>query len=147
MSLECVLVDADRRLGRERRDKLCEHFQPADQGCLPIHELLRRALRVVHEYCVFTAPLSRSTSGGVSGKPRCMDQQKPKTQIKMKDAKKCRAIYCVSCRTGCKSSEKIWSMKIVLQSHGETLRLRIKTLPVLLMNYHGVTSKSGTGFG
>ena len=32
-------------------------------------------------------------------------------------------------------SEKIWSMKEVLQSHGETLRLRIETLPVLLMNY------------
>ena len=32
------------------------------------------------------------------------------------------------------SREKL-SMKVVLQSHGETLRLRIKTLPVLLMNY------------
>ena len=31
-------------------------------------------------------------------------------------------------------SERIWSMKVVLQSHGETLRPRIKTLPVLLMN-------------
>ena len=26
-------------------------------------------------------------------------------------------------------------MNVVLQSHGETLRLRINTLPVLLMNY------------
>ena len=38
-------------------------------------------------------------------------------------------------------------MKVVLQSHGETLRLRINTLPVLLMNYHGVASKSATGLG
>ena len=26
-----------------------------------------------------------------------------------------------------------WSMKVVLQSHGETLRIRLKILPVLLM--------------
>ena len=41
----------------------------------------------------------------------------------------------MTCGTGCRSSEKIWSMKAVLQSHGETLRLRIETLPVLLMSY------------
>ena len=29
----------------------------------------------------------------------------------------------------------MWLMTVVLWSHGETLRLRIKTLPVLLMNY------------
>ena len=57
------------------------------------------------------------------------------TKIKMKDAKKYKAIYCMTCRTGCRISEKIWSMKVVLQRHGETLRPRIKTLPVLLMNY------------
>ena len=49
-------------------------------------------------------------------------------QKKMKDAKKYRAIYRMDCRTGCRSSEKFWSMEVVLQSHGETLRLRIKTL-------------------
>ena len=41
----------------------------------------------------------------------------------------------MTCRTGCKISERNWSMNVVLQSHGETLRLRIKTLPILLMNY------------
>ena len=60
-----------------------------------------------------------------------INQQKPK---KMKDAKKYKAIYCMNWVIGYRSSEKIWSMKVVLQSHGETLRLRIKTLPVLLMN-------------
>ena len=44
------------------------------------------------------------------GETRCIDQQKPKTLMKMKDAKKYRAIYCTTCRTD------------------------IKTLPVLLMN-------------
>ena len=65
----------------------------------------------------------------------CINQQKPKTYIKMQDAKKYKAIYCMTCRTGCRISEKIWPMKVVLQSHGETLRLRIKILQVLLMSY------------
>ena len=60
-----------------------------------------------------------------------MNQQKPKTQINMNDAKKYKAICCMTCRTGCRSSEKIWSVKVVLQSHGEALRLRIETLAVL----------------
>ena len=64
-----------------------------------------------------------------------INQHKPKTKIKMKDTKKYKTIYCVTCRTGCRSSEKNWSMNAVLQSLGETLRLRIETLPVLLMNY------------
>ena len=41
----------------------------------------------------------------------------------------------MTCQTGCRSSEKIWSMNVVLQSHEETLRQRIGTLPVLLMNH------------
>ena len=69
------------------------------------------------------------------GETRCLNRQKPKTQIKMKDAKKCKTIYRMTCPTGCRISERIWSMNVVLQSHGETLHLRIKTLPVLLMNY------------
>ena len=69
------------------------------------------------------------------GETCCINQQKPKTKVKMKDAKKYRAIYCMTFRTGCRISEIIWSMKVVLQSHGETLSLRIETLPVLLMNF------------
>ena len=64
-----------------------------------------------------------------------MNPQKPKTKIEIKDAKKYKAIYCMTCRTGCRISERIWSMNVVLQSHGETLSLGIETLPVLLMNF------------
>ena len=60
--------------------------------------------------------------------PRCRDQQKPKT--KKKDTKKYKAIYCMNCRTGCRSAEKIWSTKAILWCHWETWNLRIKTLPV-----------------
>ena len=53
----------------------------------------------------------------------------------MKATEKYKAIYSMTCRTGCRISEKFWSMKIVLWSQGETLRQRIETLPVLLTNY------------
>ena len=64
-----------------------------------------------------------------------MNQQKPNTKIKIKDAKKYRAIYYMNCRIGCRNSERISSMNLVRQSHGESLSLGIETLPVLLMNY------------
>ena len=68
------------------------------------------------------------------GETRCINQQKTNTKIKMKDAKKYKAIYYVTCRTGCMSSERIWSMNVVLWSHVETLSLDIETLAVLLVN-------------
>ena len=34
---------------------------------------------------------------------------------KVKDAKKYKAIFCMTCRTGYRSSEKFWSMKVLLQ--------------------------------
>ena len=40
------------------------------------------------------------------GETRCINQQKPKAKIKMKDAKKYKAIYYMTCRTGCRSSER-----------------------------------------
>ena len=43
-----------------------------------------------------------------------INRQKPKTILKMKDTKKYRAIFCMTCRTGCRSSEKFWSMKVAL---------------------------------
>ena len=66
---------------------------------------------------------------------RCQNPKKPKTQIKMKTTKKYKVNYCMTCRTGYRSSERIWLMKAFLQSHKETRRLGIETLPVLLMNY------------
>ena len=50
----------------------------------------------------------------IFGETHCIDPQKPKTKIKMKDAKKYKAIYCVTCRIGCRSSQRIWSMNVVL---------------------------------
>ena len=47
---EGVLVEADRRLGREKQ--LGEHFRPANPDCQPIHELLRHAFHAVHECCL-----------------------------------------------------------------------------------------------
>ena len=40
---------------------------------------------------------------------RCINQQKPKTKIQMKDAKKYNAIYYMNCRIGCRSTERIFS--------------------------------------
>ena len=64
------------------------------------------------------------------GQTRCIDQQKPTTQIKMKDARKYRAIYCMTCRTGHRSSDKIWSMKVVLWSHGRDTSSSSHELPM-----------------
>ena len=68
------------------------------------------------------------------GETRCMNQQKPKSKIKMKDAKKNRAIYHMNCRIGYKNSQRIWSMNVVRQSHGETLSMDVEILPILPMN-------------
>ena len=66
---------------------------------------------------------------------RCIDSQKPKTQIKMKDTKKYRAIYCMNDLIGYKNSGRIWLMKVLQQSLGETQSKEVMTLPSHLMNY------------
>ena len=68
------------------------------------------------------------------GETRCINQQKPKTIRKM-DAKKYKAIYCMICRIGCRSSEKNLLMKVLQQSDGETQSEEVKTLPSLLINF------------
>ena len=67
------------------------------------------------------------------GETRWTDLQKPKGHKNEGD--EVRAICYMNCRIGCNSSENIWLMNVVLQSHGETLSLDIETLPALLMNY------------
>ena len=47
------------------------------------------------------------------GETRCMNGEKPKTIIKMKDTKKYRAIYCMNCMIGYRNSERVWSMNVV----------------------------------
>ena len=90
-------------------------------------------------------------SGSMSEELRRNPMHKPtetENIKKMKDAKKYRAIYCMTCPIGYRCADRIWLMKVLLESHGETTRLRIKTLPVLLMNYQwSRESKSGTRFG
>ena len=66
-------------------------------------------------------------SGSTSEEVRETCSINKKTKIKVKEEKKYKAIYRIS--------ERIWSMKVVLQRHGETLRLRIESLQALLMNY------------
>ena len=69
---------------------------------------------------------TQERSGSSFGETRCINQQKPKTKLKMKDAKKYKVIYFMTCRIGCWSSKRIWSMNVVFQSHGETLSLDIE---------------------
>ena len=57
----------------------------------------------VHRYTENPVP-ERS---GSTSEERCINPQKPKTKIKMKDAKKYKAIWCMTCRTGCRISERI----------------------------------------
>ena len=66
-----------------------------------------------------------STSEELRGNPLHRSTETENT--KMKETKKYTAIYCMNCRIGCRSSEKIWSMKVVLHNHRETRRLGIET--------------------
>ena len=89
----------------------------------------------VNRYTENPVPERSGSTSEEIGETRCIKAQKPKTKIKMQDAKKYKAIYCMTCRIGCRSSKRIWSMNVILQSQWETLSLDIETLPVLLMNY------------
>ena len=66
-------------------------------------------------------PAERSGSAGEEslGNP-LRKPAKKQTPIKMKETRKYRVICCMSCQTGCRSSERIWMMKVILWSHGET---------------------------
>ena len=77
---------------------------------------------------------SGSTSEGLRGNSlhRSTETENKK---KMEKQKRYKAIYCMTCLIGCRSSKRIWSMNVILQRHGETLSLDIERLPDLLMNY------------
>ena len=79
---------------------------------------------------ISTENFATERSGSVSAESRGDPLHK-----QIKETRKYRAIYCMTCWTGYRNSEKNWLMKEVLWSHGETRRLGIETLPVLLMNY------------
>ena len=61
------------------------------------------------------------------GETRCIDQKNEGREEVL--------INNMNCPIGCKSSARIWSMNVVLQSHGETQSKEVKTLPSLHMNY------------
>ena len=69
------------------------------------------------------------------GETRYVNPQKPKTKIKMENQKKYKEIYRMNGLIGCKNSERIWLMKVLQQSLGETLSKDAKTLPGQLMNF------------
>ena len=69
------------------------------------------------------------------GESRCMKPQKPKTKIKMRNAKKYKEIYRMTCLIGYRNSAKIWLMKVLQQRLGETQSKEVKTRPSHLMNF------------
>ena len=81
------------------------------------------------------------------GETRCIDPQKSTTKIKMRSAKTYKAIYYMNCQNGCRNSERIWLMKVLKQSLGESQRKEVETLLSHVMNSNGAASKSGPGFG
>ena len=72
---------------------------------------------------------------GVSGKPVAWISSKRKYK-NMRTTKIYEVNYCVICRIGHRNSKRVWLLKVFLLSHGETHRMNIETLRVLLINYH-----------
>ena len=69
-----------------------------------------------------------------SGKPACINQQKSKNK-KWRTRRSTKRSFAWLAGLAAGFQREWWSMKVVLQSHGETLRLGIKILPVLFMSY------------
>ena len=65
-----------------------------------------------------------------SGQTRCKFPQKY-----LRNAEKYKAIYYMTCQTGCRNLERIWWMKVLQQSLGETQSKEVKTFPSPLMNF------------
>ena len=69
------------------------------------------------------------------GETHCMNPQKPKTKIKLRNTKKYKETYRMICLIGYRKSERFWLMKVLHQSLGVTQSKEVKTLPSHLMNY------------
>ena len=67
------------------------------------------------------------------GKTRWMNPQKPKTKIKMVNQKKYKEKNRMNCLVGYRNSQRIWLMKVLQQSLGETQSNEVKTLPSHLL--------------
>ena len=101
-------------------------------------------LHLPHHHLHHTILYLMST-GKSFGETRCINQQKPKTKTKLRSRRKYKEIYRMNCLIGYRNSERIWLMKELQKSLGETSCRTVQTLPVRSSN--GAASKSGTGFG
>ena len=89
----------------------------------------------VHRYTENPVPeRSGSTSERCRGDP-LHESTNTENKNKNEGREKYRAICCMNCRTGCRNSGKVWSMKVLQQSLGETQSKEVKTLPSHLMNF------------
>ena len=69
------------------------------------------------------------------GETRCMNPQKPKTKIKMRNQRKYKEIYRMNCLIGYRNSGRIWLMKVLQHCLGAIQSREVKTLPSRLMNF------------
>ena len=83
-----------------------------------------------------------STSEELRGNPLHKPTETENT-IKMKDTKKYKAIYCMTCQIGCRSSERIWSMNVILQSHGKNWAWISRHFQFFSWITNGAASRSG----
>ena len=65
----------------------------------------------------------------------CSIPQKLKTKIKIGHRKKYKEIYRMNCLIGYRNTGRIWLMKVLQKSFGETWCREVQTLPVRLMNF------------
>ena len=68
------------------------------------------------------------------GETCCMIPQKPKTKTKTRNRKRYKETYRMNCLIGHRNSGRIWLMKVLQKSFGETWCRGVHTLPVRLMN-------------
>ena len=80
-----------------------------------------------------TVVLLQETPAVLSGETRCMNPQEPKNKIKMRHRKKYKEIYRMNCLIVHRNSGRIWLMKVLQQSLGETQSNEVKTLPSHLL--------------
>ena len=69
------------------------------------------------------------------GETCSINRKNSKTKIKMKEAKKYKAICRMNCLIGYRNSERIWLLKVLQLSLGETQSKEGETLPSHLMNF------------
>ena len=75
-----------------------------------------------------------STTEELRGNP-LHESTETQNKIKNVNQKKYKKIYCMNCLIGYRNSERIWLMKVLQQSLGETQSKEVETLPSPLMNF------------